>query len=218
MENENQTEEAAVEAAVETTAPTPEATEESPPIQNETVKANLQKAYAERDEMAKKLKLMEEEKRQAELKALEEAGKKEEADKMRMEELQKQLQEERDRVISLTRDTAVRAALASYDFQSSRAAEMAYSDIVNNLVQDPSGNWVSRIGQSLDEYVQNYAGSEDNKFLFKAKPSSGSAAMNTAAAGQATTPSKPISEMSGLELVEHLEKGGEIPNDNSKWL
>ena len=60
-------------------------------IENDKVKENIQKAYAQRDEMAKEIEELRTAKRDAELKALEEAGKKEEADKMRMEELKNQL-------------------------------------------------------------------------------------------------------------------------------
>ena len=85
----------------------------------------------------------------------------------------------------MTRDSALKGALAGMEFRSDKAAEIAYKDIVGNLIQDANGGWVSPTGQSIQDYVQFYSQDESNSFMFKPKQSSGSNAM--AAATNATT-------------------------------
>lgn len=182
---------------------------EEPQIENDKVKENIQKAYAQRDEMAKELEELRAAKREAELKALEEAGRKEEADKMRMQELKDQLAQAQAQVTGLTRDSALKGALAGMEFRSDKAADIAYKDIVGNLIQDANGNWVSPTGQSIQDYVQFYAQDEANSFMFKAKQSSGSSAM-AAATNSTSTPvqgSVNPRDMSGEDLVKAISEG-----------
>ena len=186
-------------------------------IENDKVKENIQKAYAQRDEMAKEIEELRTAKRDAELKALEEAGRKEEADKMRMEELKAQLAQAQSQVTGLTRDSALKGALASMEFRSDKAADIAYKDIVGNLIQDANGQWVSPTGQSIQDYVQFYSQDESNSFMFKPKQSSGSNAM--AAATNATSApvkgSTNIKDMSGLELAQAIAEGKF--DDGKQW-
>ena len=190
---------------------------EAPEMENDKVKENIQKAYQQRDEMAKEIEELRSAKRDAELRALEEAGKKEEADKMRMEELKNQLAQAQAQVTGLTRDSALKGALAGMEFRSDKAAEIAYKDIVGNLIQDANGGWVSPTGQSIQDYVQFYASDESNSFMFKAKQSSGSSAM--AAATNATT--APVKgeidprKMSALEFAQAIQEGK--VDDGKKW-
>ena len=178
--------------------------------ENDKVKENISKAYAQRDEMQKELEDLRQAKREAELKALEEAGKKEEADKMRMDELAAQLKAAKDQVTGLTRDTALKGSLAALDFRSEKAAAVAYQDIVGTLIQDASGNWVSPTGQSIADYVQFYSQDDSNSFLFNVKQSSGSSAMSAATQGT----SKPVSgneidprKMSAMDYARAIEEG-----------
>ena len=174
---------------------------------NDKVKENIGKAYEERDAMATRVKELEEEKRQAELRALEEAGKKEEADKMRMDELKKQLQDSNDRITSLTRDNAVAAALGSLEFVSDKATAIAQRDIVGSLVQNANGEWVSPTGQPISDYVQFYSNDDANKFLFKVKQSSGSESMSGKTTSTPISTSKSITDMSDAEMIEAAANG-----------
>lgn len=181
----------------------------APTLENDKVKENISKAYAQRDEMAKEIEELRAAKRESELKALEEAGKKEEADKMRMQELKDQLAAAQQKVTGLTRDTALKSALVGMEFRSEKAADIAYRDIVGNLIQDANGNWVSPTGQSITDYVQFYSQDEANSFMFKAKQSSGSNAM-AAATNASTAPVKGdlnIKDMSGLDLAKAIADG-----------
>lgn len=181
---------------------------------NDKVKANIQKAYTERDDALKLAKELQGKARESELVALEAAGKKDEADKMRMQELVDQLKMANDQVTGLTRDNALRTTLASLDFKSERAAEMAYKDMVGTLIQDASGNWKSPANETISEYAKRYASDDTNSFMFSVKQSSGSSSMAT------TTTSRPVSKdtskMTGLELAQAYEDGS--VTDSKIWI
>ena len=190
----------------------------NPQPENDKVKENIQKAYQARDEMAKEIEQLRAAKREAELKALEEAGKKEEADKLRMQELQEQLKAAQAQVTGLTRDTALKGSLAAMEFRSEKAAQVAYQDIVGTLIQDAQGNWVSPTGQSIQDYVQFYSQDETNSFLFKPKQSSGSSAMAAATNSTSQPPSaapKNLKDMTPQEYIQALQEGK--IDDGNKW-
>lgn len=175
---------------------------------NEKVKANINKAYADRDELAKEVEQLRAGKREAELKALEEAGKKDEADQMRMQELKEQLKAAQTQVTGLTRDTALSTILASMDFTSEKAAKVAQQDIVGTLIQNAVGDWVSPNGQSISDYAKFYAADESNSFLFKTKQSSGSSSMsaNTSSAPISAS-GKSVREMTVQESIAAASEG-----------
>ena len=181
----------------------------------EAVKENINRAYKERDEMAMKVKELEEAKRQSELKALEDAGRKDEADKMRMKEMERQLDESRKEVVGLTRDNTLRTVLAGMDFVSDKAADVAYNDIVGRLVQDTYGNWVSSTGQPISEFATQYSQDESNKFLFRVKQSSGSVAMQTHSTSAPVNQTKPLKEMSEEEVLKYYATK---PDDGKLWI
>ena len=94
------------------------------------VKANLDKAYSERDEALKRAVQLEEERKQQKLAALEAEGKHKEVAEMKLTELQEKLRIAEERNIKLTRDAAVRDALTGLDFRNERSQQMAYRDVV----------------------------------------------------------------------------------------
>lgn len=181
---------------------------DDPPIVDDKVKENIKKAYEERDAAKKEADELKSKVREAELKALEESGKKDVADKMRMEELQEQLKASDDRITTLTRDNELRTHLANMDFVSEKASTIAYNDIVVSLIQDAQGIWVSPTGQSIAEYTEFYKNDESNKFLFKVKQSSGSNSMtgNNTPPGTIDT-NKSITEMTDAEMLAAAAEG-----------
>jgi hypothetical protein len=174
---------------------------------NEVVKGNLNKAYAEREEMAKELATLRSTQRAAELKQLEESGKQKEADAMRLEEMAQKLKKYEEQFTTLTRDQALVQAMAKMEFKNEKAAQVAQSDMVSALVQDSQGNWVSPTNQSIEDYVQSYASDETNSFLFKAKISSGSSSMTAPSTTSGSVKSdKPVGQMTDEELIEHFNQ------------
>lgn len=97
--------------------------------------------------------------------------------------------------------------LCEYQFRNANAMQMAFREIISNLVQDDKNNWVHRSGVSVQEYVDSFAKSEEQSFLFKAKVNSGSG--SAANNGGNPAPSKPKSllEMSQAEVIKLAEDG-----------
>ena len=184
-----------------------EAKEESSKPSDDKVKSNIDKAYSERDALAAEVKTLRDAKRDAELKALEDAGKKDEADKIRMDEMKDRMKVAEAQVTTLTRDNALRSALAGMDFVSDKAADVAYNDIVGRLVRNADGDWVSSTGQSIKDFAKFYQDDEGNKFLFKVKQSSGSQAMDRKSVSGEVKSNKTIKEMSNEELIAAAENG-----------
>lgn len=108
-----------------------------------------------------------------EVAALEAAGKLSEAAELKAKELADQLANANSKIVSLTRDNALRSALSGLDFRSPKTSSVAFNDIVSGLTQNGEGNWVDATGRSITDIVTAYGANEENAFLFKPKPSSG---------------------------------------------
>jgi uncharacterized protein YyaL (SSP411 family) len=170
------------------------------------IKVNLDNAYKERDEALSQVNKIKEEKRQAEISSLEQQGKHSEAMQMKLNELNQRLEQYEQKNTELSRDNAVRTQLNALNFKSEKAANMAYSDIVNSLKKDASGNWVHESGNSITETVSNYAKDENNAFLFSVKANMGSG-MSPAKPSTGTNPVGSIKDMSTDEMLNAVAKG-----------
>lgn len=170
------------------------------------IKVNLDNAYKERDEALSQVNKIKEEKRQAEISSLEQQGKHSEAMQMKLNELNKRLEQYEQKNTELSRDNAVRTQLNALNFKSEKAANMAYSDIVNSLKKDASGNWVHESGTSINETVSNYAKDENNAFLFSVKANMGSG-ISPAKPSTGTNPVGSIKDMSTDEMLNAVAKG-----------
>jgi hypothetical protein len=106
----------------------------------------------------------------------------------------------------LKRDGVLNDALSSMDFRSDKSREMARQDISNELVQDEEGAWVHKSGSNIRDYVEAYAQSEDNSFLFRVKSNTG-AGSGSPAGAPSTDVSKSISDMSTSEILALAAKG-----------
>ena len=171
------------------------------------VKSNLDKAYAERDEAIKQRVALEEEKKQAKLKSMEAEGKHKEIAEMKVAELQERLKIAEERNTALSRDAAVRDALTGLDFRNDRSQQMAYRDVVDQLVQDPeTGQWIHKSGASIKEFVGAFAKDEDNTFLFKPKTNSGSGVGNMSGTPK-LDPNKKMADLSTAEILQLAAAG-----------
>jgi hypothetical protein len=143
------------------------------------IKSKLDSAYGARDEALKKIAEHERKEKDAELARLKEEGKHKEAYELQLaeERAKRELLEKRN--VELTRDIDVRNALGHYPFRSDTALEMAYREIVSQLVTDDSGIWKHRSGISIKDFVKTFAESEANEFLLKTKANSGSGSHQT---------------------------------------
>lgn len=137
------------------------------------IKSKLDSAFEARDAALKKAAEYEEKERQAELKRLQEEGKHKEAYEMQLAEERAKREVAEKRNVELTRDLEVKNTLSGIDFRSTKANEMAYREIVGQLVQNEQGQWVHRSGVTVQEFINSYIADESNAFLLKPKASSG---------------------------------------------
>lgn len=170
------------------------------------IKVNLDNAYKQRDEALSEVNKIKEEKRQTEIQSLEQQGKHAEAMQMKLNEVNKRLEQYEQKNTELSRDNAVRTQLNALNFKSEKAAEMAYSDIVNSLKKDATGNWVHETGSSITETVSNYAKDDNNAFLFSVKANMGSG-ISPAKPSTGTNPVGSIKDMSTDEMLNAVAKG-----------
>lgn len=137
-----------------------------------SIKDNLDKAYKVRDEALKKAAEFEQKEKEANLKRLEEDGKHKEAYELRLAERDARLAALEKSNTELSRDGAVRDALKGFDFRNDTASDMAFKEIIGQLIQK-DGQWVHRSGISIKDYAAAFAKSDEQSFLFKPKQSSG---------------------------------------------
>lgn len=177
------------------------------------IKSKLNNAYAERDEAKKLAKKMEDEARAANIKRLEDEGKIAEAANLRLTEVTAENERLKKVNTELSRDVQVRDALKGLDFRNDVAAEMGYSQIVSQLIQNSEGKWIHKSGVSIHEFVGQFAKDENQSFLFKPKTSSGSGAPTGGGAPAQSTSGKKLSELPQAEVIARAARGefGPIP-------
>jgi hypothetical protein len=171
-----------------------------------SIKSKLDSAYAQRDEALVKLKTKEQAEHEAELKRLEDEGKHKERFELLMAEANaanKALEAEN---LKLKRDTQVTAAMQTVSLRNDAAQEMAAATITKNLVQDSNGNWVSKDGKSIKDYVKTFFDDESNAFLLKPKVSRGSG--TSSLQPQVDEPStRPLFERSQADVLKDVQEG-----------
>ena len=170
------------------------------------IKEKLDKAFEQRDKALEKVKEFEAQKREEELKQLEEQGKHKEAFELRLAEERAEKETLKKKNVELTRDVNVRNVLATLDLRNDRAMEMAYQDIVGQLIQNEQGTWVHRSGISVKDFIKTFAEEESNSFLFKPKVSSG-AGGGPAGKPTITSGKKSLFDMTQAEVMQLAGEG-----------
>lgn len=173
------------------------------------IKGKLDKAYAQRDETLARLAEFERKEKEARMKLLEDEGKHKEVYEMRLAEERAKNEALQRQNTELSRDVAVRDAIAGLPFRNARSQEMGFKEIVNNLVQNEAGQWVHRSGISIREYCTAFHRDEDNSFLFKPKTNSGSGAPASGSGNSKPGTEKPTSlfQMSQAEVLKLAAEG-----------
>lgn len=176
------------------------------------IKPKLDNAYQSRDEALKKLAEFEQKEKELQIKKLEEEGKLKEAYELKLAESNAKISALEKSNTELSRDTQVRSALSGLDWRNDVASEMAYREVVANLVRNDKGQWVHSSGVSIKDYIGQFAKDENWSFLFKPKSSSGAGTTQTNS-GTSTTTKKSVFEMSQAEVLAKAAKGefGKIP-------
>jgi len=174
------------------------------------IKDKLDSAYTQRDEALAKIAAYEQKEKDENLKRLQEEGKHKEAYELQIAEEKAKSSALEKKNIELTRDLSVRDALKSLPFRNDAASEMAYREVVGQMMQDAKGDWVHRSGISIRDFVKTFAESEEQSFLFKAKESSGGGSTITKTSGSSTE-QKSLFSMSQAEVLA-LASAGKLPN------
>ena len=175
-------------------------------------KSKLDNAYSARDELIKEKVALEEAKKAAELKQMEEEGRHKEIAELKLAEAQAKIEALSKRNTELTRDHEVSAALAGLDFRSDIAADMARDSVLKAVVQDEAGAWKHKSGVSIREFVDHFKKDEVNSFLFKPKTSSGTG-MGQPAGTPDMKSNKSITEMNTQEMLAHF--AAQAPTDGN---
>jgi hypothetical protein len=170
------------------------------------MKSNMDRMVKERDEALKKAAEIEQQQKEAAIKRLEEEGKLQEALEMKLAEANAKLKVFEEENTKLNRDNVVNSQLGSLEFRNERSRQMAYRDIVEQLVQNEDGIWVHKSGTSIQEFVDSYSKSEDNSFLFRVKTNSGGGTTTPSGVSD-TTEKKTLSQMSQAEVLALAAKG-----------
>jgi len=170
------------------------------------MKANMNRMAKERDEALKKAAELEKAQKEAKMKQLEEEGKLKELAEMKNAELEAKLRVYEEENVKLKRDQVLTSKLATLEFKNERSRDMAYRDIVDQLIQDDSGRWAHKSGMSIEDFVESYSKDENNSFLFRAKSNSGAGMSNPAGASDTSQPKK-IGDMSTQEVLALAAKG-----------
>lgn len=170
------------------------------------MKANMDKMAAERDAALKAKAALEEEKKEAAIERMKAEGKIQEALEMELAELKAKLSNYEEENVKLKRDDVLSGALAGLDFKTDKARTFAKDEIVKQLVQNETGDWVHTSGTSLADFVEAYAKSEDNSFLFRVKSNTGGGTP-TPAGTPNTDVKKPIGQLTTTEILDLARKG-----------
>jgi hypothetical protein len=213
-ENNVVNEDVVVEAPVEDAAAEEVETTEAPKDDIESIveerlakmKANMDRMASERDEALKMKAEMESSAKEATIARMKEEGKLQEALEMELAEAKAKLEVFAKETTQLKRDGVLNDALAGMEFRNDKSRDMARREIVDQLVQNEEGAWLHSTGSNIRDYVEAYAKSEDNSFLFRVKSNTGAGTGNPAGA-PSTDNTKAISDLSTQEILALAAKG-----------
>jgi len=204
--------------------PTPEAPVESAPVVEETpesqaddidsivegrlakMKANMDRMASERDDALKMKADLEAKAKEDAIARMKDEGKLQEALELELADARAKLASFEEQNTKLTRDNVLNTALAGMEFRNDKSRDMARREIVESLVQNEEGAWLHSSGTDIRDYVEAYAKSEDNSFLFRVKSNSGAGTGNPAGAPNTDT-TKAIGDMSTTEILALASKG-----------
>jgi hypothetical protein len=174
------------------------------------IKSKLDNAYSARDDALRKVAEAEQAKKEAEIKRLQEEGKHKEALEIQLAEERAKRETLEKRTIELTRDLELRNTLSSYNFRNDNATEMAYREIVTQLVQNEQGVWVHKSGIPVRDFVKQFTENEENSFLLKPKVSNGSGSSSVKAGDISSREPKSLFGMSQEDVLK-LAREGKLP-------
>jgi hypothetical protein len=173
------------------------------------MKEKLDKAYNARDTALAQVAEKEQKEKEAEIARLNEEGKHKEAYEMQLAQEKAAREVLEKRVTELSRDGEVRSALSAYTFRTESAANMAFKEVIGDLVKNEQGQWVQqKSGKSINDAIKAFLDDDANSFLLKPKSNSG--AGSSPATPNTTTSKKSLFEMTQEEVLQ-LAAEGKLP-------
>jgi hypothetical protein len=173
------------------------------------MKENMNSMAKQRDEALKKLAAIEAQQKEAEIASLKEQGKHEEAYQKQLIELQAKLEAAQEANTRLTRDQSLKDALTALEgkkFRNQRSFDLAFKEIVGQLVRDEDGNWKHRTGISIAEFVKTFANNEEYDFLFLPPENKGTGTSANSGVIR-RDPNKKLSQMDTNEVLRLAAEG-----------
>lgn len=170
------------------------------------IKTKLDGAYNARDAALLRVAEIDQKEKDASIQRLKDEGKHKEAADLLVAEANAKREVAEKKAVALTRDVSVRTALSSLEFRNEKSSNMAYSEIISELVQNETGDWVHKSGSSIKEHIANFALNDENSFLFKAKTNSGAGTTQTSTAGTETKPQS-LFKLSQAEVLKMAAEG-----------
>ena len=171
------------------------------------IKGNLDKAYNQRDELQKKLAEKELAENEAKKKKLEEEGKHKELYELQLSEERAKREALEKRNTELSRDVELRQALSGKNFKNDRTTNIAFKEIVDELVKNDAGVWMHKSGLAISAYVDKFCSDEGNAFLFTVKANSGSGTSSHNSDTNTDNKPKSLFKMSQEEVLKLAEAG-----------
>ena len=212
VKNEVVNEEETVESTekVEETVEAPKTPEDDlEAIVNERLakmKENMDRMAKERDDALKLKADLEAKSKEDAIARMKEEGKMQEALEMELADAKAKLASYQEQNTKLSRDNVLNQALAGMEFRNEKSRDMARREIVESLIQSEEGAWVHSSGMTISDFVESYAKSEDNSFLFRPRNNSG-AGTGTPAGAPSTEQKKAIGQMTTQEILALAAKG-----------
>jgi len=170
------------------------------------MKENMDRMAKERDDALKLKADLEAKSKEDAIARMKEEGKMQEALEMELADAKAKLASYQEQNTKLSRDNVLNQALAGMEFRNEKSRDMARREIVESLIQSEEGAWVHSSGMTISDFVESYAKSEDNSFLFRPKNNSG-AGTGTPAGAPSTEQKKAISQMTTQEILALAAKG-----------
>lgn len=171
------------------------------------IKGKLDKAYNARDEALLKVAEFERKAKEEQINKLKEEGKFKEAYEQQLAEEKARREALEKANIELTRDIELKSVLSTLEFRSDKASEMAYREIVGQLVRNEQGVWVHKSGVSMKDFAKVFSEDDSNSFLFKVKQSSGSGSSSNRSASSSDNQQKSLFQMSQDDVLKMAREG-----------
>jgi hypothetical protein len=57
--------------------------------------------------------------------------------------------------------------MTGLEFRNKKAQDLAFQEVVSQLVQNDKGDWVHKSGSTVKDFVESFAKDDSNNFLFK---------------------------------------------------